>query len=226
MTVVPLPDVPCLRTRFVWNEGAEGEGGIRLYFKYSGSAPSGANCATLASDMSSAWGTHIATQLGSNCSLNEVDVLDIATDSGLSGQWSGSIAGGNSSPFSPWQVAMDVEFGIGRRYRGGKPRCYLPPLTESNWADPAHWTSGAVSSVNTAFAAFISEITALSVGSVGTLGHVTLSYYKGFTNITNSSGRTRAVPSYRATALHDDVTSYIAKTEFGSQRRRRTSTSP
>jgi hypothetical protein len=80
--------------------------------------------------------------------------------------------------------------------------------------------------VNSGVAAFFSEIEGLSVGSMGTLQHVNLSYYKGFTNITNSSGRERAVPTYRTVATHDNVTGYSAKAIIGSQRRRRTSTSP
>jgi len=72
--------------------------------------------------------------------------------------------------------------------------------------------------------AFMAEIEALSVGAVGALGHVNLSYYQGFKNITNSSGRERAVPTYRNTALLDVVQGYAAKSVVGSQRRRRTST--
>jgi hypothetical protein len=61
---------------------------------------------------------------------------------------------------------------------------------------------------------------------MGTLAHVNLSYYKGFTNVTNSSGRERAVPTYRDAALVDPVTGYFGKAIMGSQRRRRTSTTP
>ena len=226
MTAPPLPDVPCVRARFIWNEGAEGEGAIRLYFSYSGSAPTGPNCITLATDMAAAWATHVSPFLPANVTLNEVDVLDIATLSGLSGVWTGADVGGNSGPYNPWQCAMNIEFGIARRYRGGKPRCYLPPATEAGLADPSHWSAGTIASADAGFAAFIAEIAALSVGAVGTLTHVNLSYYKGFTNIANSSGRERAVPTYRAVATHDVITSYSLKPLVSSQRRRRTSTTP
>ncbi len=226
MTVVPLPASPCLRSRFIWNEGTDGEGGIRLYFSYAGSAPTAANCVTLATDFAAAWATHISPILGTNVTLNEVDVLDIATDSGLSGQVSVSDAGANAGPFLPWQCALNVEFDIARRYRGGKPRCFLPPAVASGLVDESHWSSSTLTSVNTGFAAFIAEIEALTVGAVGALAHVNLSYYKGFTNITNSSGRERAVPTYRAAALLDTVEGYATKAVVGSQKRRRTSTTP
>jgi hypothetical protein len=88
------------------------------------------------------------------------------------------------------------------------------------------WTAAYVTDINTAVTAFFAEIAGLSVGAVGTLTHVNLSYYKGFTNVTNSSGRERAVPTYRAVALVDNITGYSCKQEFGSQKRRRAATSP
>lgn len=210
----------------IWNEGASGEGGIRFYLAYAGTAPTGANCTTLAGDIASAIGTDLWGVFASDVVLNEVDVLDIATDSGLSGQWTGSTPGSGGGTTEPWQCAVNVEYGIARRYRGGKPRTYLPPLPEGNRADAAHWSSAAIAAVNSGITNTFTAIQALSVGAVGALSHVNLSYYKGFTNIANSSGRERAVPTYRATALSDTVTGYFTKATIGSQKRRRTSTTP
>lgn len=226
MTVVPLPDVPCLRIRTIFNAGEAGEGGNRFYFRYSGSAPTGANCTTIASDVASAWNTHMGPLFTNGWALKEVDVLDIATRTGLSGQWTGSDGGSRTGTNLPFQVATGVEFNIARRYRGGKPRIYIPPGNDSDLLTEVSWQASYLSDVNTGVAAFVAAIEALSVGSVGTLTHVNLSYYSGFTNITNSSGRERAVPTYRETALHDDITGYAAKTILSSQKRRRTSTTP
>jgi hypothetical protein len=226
MTVVPLPDTPCLRVRLVYSDGGALEAGNRFYLSYSGSAPTGANCVTIAGDIEGYWTSYIAPLVNTGVTLTEIDVLDIATNSGLSGQWTGSSAGVRAGTGLPLQVATNVELDIARRYRGGKPRLYLPPGCESDLATQASYTSGFLASVNSDVAGFFSHIAGISVGSVGTLAHVNLSYYKGFTNITNSSGRERAVPTYRATALHDVITGYSAKATLGSQRRRRTSTTP
>lgn len=226
MTLVPLPDTPCVRCRAIWNEGEPGEGGVRFYLSYSGSAPSGANCITLAGDVANAWVDHLVALIGTDWTLNEVDVLDIATDSGNSGQWTGSAAGTRSGTNLAASLANNCEFGIARRYRGGKPRMFLPPPVATDMASVSAWGSGFVTATSTDVAAFFAELEADTVGSMGTLKHINLSYYKGFTNITNSSGRERAVPTYRATALHDNVTSYSGKTIIASQRRRRTSTTP
>ena len=226
MTVVPLPESPCLRVRCIWNEGSNGEGGTRFFLSYSGSAPSGANCTTLAGDIETAWAAHISPLSSPYYILNEIDVLDIASDSGASGQWSGATDGSRSGTVLPWQVCTNVEYDIGRRYRGGKPRGYWPAGNIEDEADDRSWDSSYISASNTGIGAFFAAIAALSVGSVGTLAHVNLSYYKGFTNITNSSGRERAVPTYRSSALVDSITGYSTKATMGSQRRRRTSTSP
>jgi hypothetical protein len=226
MTVVPLPDVPCVRVRVIWNEGANGEGGFRFYLKYSGSAPTGANCVTLATDIGDAYLANLAPLHSDYGAVNEIDVLDIATDSGLSGQWNGTVAGSRSGVGLPDQCATNLEYGIARRYRGGKPRSFLLPGNNGDLSDEGHWGTTFLGEVNSGASAFFAAIAALSIGAMGTLAHVNLSYYKGFTNVTNSSGRERAVPTYRDTALHDDITGYSAKAVIGSQRRRRASTTP
>jgi len=226
MTVVPLPDVPCVRVRLIYTPETGQVAGSRFYLSYSGSAPTGANCTTLAGDVASAWNSHLASLVNESWTLVEVDVLDIATDSGFSGQWTGSDGGTRSGVVVPQQVATNVEFDIARRYRGGKPRMFFPPGVIADESSNAEWSNSYVTAVNSGFVAFFAAISALSIGSMGTLAPVNLSYYKGFTNITNSSGRERAVPTYRATALHDNITGVSTKPMMGSQRRRRASTTP
>lgn len=224
MTAPPLPASPCLRVRLDYTDGGGNELGSRFYLSYAGAAPTAGNCITIATDIAAAWATHIAPQVQEGYTLTEVDVLDIASLTGLSGQYAADAPGTNTGAYLPGNVAVNVEFGIARRYRGGKPRMFIPPPGAGQQVDPNHWDSGFISATSSAVAAFFAEIEALSVGAVGALAHVNLSYYTGFKNITNSSGRERAVPQYRATALLDTIVSYATKAVVGSQRRRRTST--
>jgi hypothetical protein len=215
-----------MRVRLDYTADAGTLAGSRFYLSYAGAAPTGGNCITLATDIAAAWNTHLAPQINDQYALTEIDVLDIATDSGLSGQWTGSDSGTDTSASLPGNMAVNVEFNISRRYRGGKPRMFLPSPGNDGLATINKWTPDYIAATNTAIAAFYTEIEALSIGAVGTLAHVNLSYYKGFTNITNSSGRERAVPTYRAAAVLDTVVGYATKAVVGSQRRRRTATSP
>lgn len=226
MTAPPLPASPCVRCRLIWNVNGVTLGGSRLYFSYSGSAPTGANCTTLAGDIASAWNSHIVPLYDDQTALQEVDVLDIATDSGLSGQWTGSYPGAKTTNHLPQYVATNVEFGIARRYRGGKPRMYLPPGVATDQGTAMAWGATYIAAVNSGVAAFTAAIEALSIGAMGTLTHVNLSYYKGFTNHTTTSGREKAVPTYRDAALLDTITGYSCKAEMSTQKRRRTATTP
>ena len=226
MTSVPLPASACLRIQLTWTNVDTTLASSRLFFSYSGSAPTAANLNTLATDVANAWQTDLAAVASVEWSLTEVDILDISTEVGASGLAKVSFAGTAGGAQEPAQTAINVEYKIARRYRGGKPRIFLPPAGVSNTVDAAHWSAAFVTQVNTSFQAFITAIESTSVGAEGTLQHVNLSYYKGFTNVTNSSGRTRAAPKYRDQALLDTITGYNCKAEIGSQRRRRTSTTP
>lgn len=226
MATVPLPDTPCLRVRVTWNTGTIGEGGTRFYLSYSGSAPSGANCTTIAADIAAPWSTYLGAMYPNTISLNEVDVIDIATELGASGQWVGTAVGTRSGNALPFQVATNVEYGIAERYRGGKPRGFFPAGVSGDLVNEAHWDGDYIDAMNAAVGNFYSHVAAISVGSVGTLKHVNLSYYHGYTNVEVPDTRAYAKPTYRATALHFDITGYSTKAVLGSQRRRRTSTTP
>ena len=224
MTAVPLPDVPCVRANLKYVQSDGLEGGNRFYFSYPGSAPTGAQCVGAATTIFDEWTINLAPLVNDDWTLVEVDVLDIATDSGLSGQFVGSSEGSSGGVALPAQCATNVEFDIARRYRGGKPRMYLPPGATAFLQNPSTYTADYLADVNAGVAAFFAGIgSTVSVWGVG-LPHVNLSYYKGFTNITTSSGRERAIPTYRATGLTDAVAGYSAKAVVGSQKRRRTAT--
>lgn len=224
MTAPPLPASPTMRVKLDYTFSGGQLGGSRFYLQYAGGAPTAGNCVTLAGDIAAQWATSIAPLVDVNSELTRVDVLDIATLTGASGEWNGANAGTRAGASMPQQCAMNVEFGIARRYRGGKPRMFFPPGVTGDMADDGHWATAFVDEYNTAVAAFFAGIEALDIGAVGALTHVNLSYYSGFKNITNSSGRERAVPTYRDTALLDTITQYAAKAVIGSQRRRRTAT--
>jgi hypothetical protein len=198
--------------------------GSRFYLSYASSAPTAANCSTLGTDIGTAWAANLASLVYDDITLTEVDVLDIATDSGASAIVEVSHAGTDSAGTANANSCTNIEYSIARRYRGGKPRMFLPPASSGQLLTIDKWTTAFVADVNTGITGFFAAIAALSIGSMGALAHVNLSYYQSFTNVTNSSGRTRAAPKYRDVALVDTITGYAAKQMLGSQRRRRSAT--
>lgn len=226
MTVPPPPAQPCMRVRLDFQTASGTDMGSRFFLQYAGGAPSAANCASIATSIAAFWATRLSQLCYQLTSLVEVDVEDIATNLGAFGSVAVSHPGQMSAGSLVNQAAVNVEFDITRRYRGGKPRMFLPAPDGTALASQDKWSQAFIGTVNAEVAGFFSDIEALNVGSVGALEHVNLSYYQGFTNVTNSSGRTRAAPKYRSpVALVDKVTGYACKAVVGSQRRRRTATS-
>ena len=225
VTVPPLPESNVVRCRLEYTTSAGTDMGSRVYLGFAGSAPSSANCATLAGDIASAWNTDLAAVVYQLVTLTEVDVQDISTYTGNFGSAAVSHAGSMSGGTLTANTATNVEFDIANRYRGGKPRMFLPPPDDTALASIDKFSSTHISNVNTAVSNFFAAVVGSSVGSMGTLTHVAVSYYSGFNNVVNSSGRMRAAPKYRSpNALVRPVTGYATKAVVGSQRRRRTAT--
>jgi hypothetical protein len=224
MSQPPLPEVPCVRINIDYVDTDGYLAGSRFFMSYTGTSPSPGDCQSLAANVATAWGDHLAPGISSSWSIAEVDVLDIASYSGSSGQSTQTETGQISGTPIPAQSCVNIEFGIARRYRGGKPRMFMPGPTDAYLANSSTFTTAYIDSINTGMSDFMSLIASVPVGNMGSLQHVNISFYQGFKNVTNTSGRTRAAPTYRTVALVDPVESYITKQVLGSQRRRRTST--
>lgn len=222
------PTVKALRVRVTYTDVDGLLAGSRFFLSYAGSAPSSADCTTLATDIATAWSVHMSGVVGSDWTLTEVDVLDLASALGASSETPVSEPGGLAGPHLPSNVCYNIEYDIARRYRGGKPRMYLPGPNQASLADNSHFTGAVLTAVNAAMAGWFTAIEALSVGAVGALAHVNISFYAGYDvslPIVKPSG-TRYPPKYRAAAQVDAIEGYATKSVVGSQRRRRTSTTP
>jgi hypothetical protein len=223
----PNPDNPTIKVSLSFTQTDALKGGCRLFFNYSGSAPSGTQCATLATYIG---GTDFPDELGglinTSWALTEVDVLDITTSEGLSGKWTGSEAGTRSGTALPAQVSSGVEFNIAKRYRGGKPRIYLPPAVTSDLANESNYTSTFAGTLATDFGTFISGIAAQGLTAANDLTHVLLSYYQGVNTATPPwrGPGFKYPPKYRATAVSYNVSGYAGKAMLNSQKRRRVAT--
>lgn len=227
MTVVPPPDVSCVRVRLIYSGSLVNDMGNRFYTSFTATRPDAAACAAFAASVAGEWVSHLAPLCATYNALTEVDVEDITDSTGAFGTWSGTHDGTRSGTAPPIQTALNVEFAIKNRYRGGKPRAYFPFGVDADLADPSHWSSGLTSAAGTDVPAFFSAVNGDGWSGAGTLKHIILHQYHGFLNLANSSGRVRAVPQYiTPNSISHEVTGYNPKTVVGSQRRRRTSTTP
>lgn len=231
---MPPPVVPfakAVRCHLTWQDSDGLLAGSRFYLAYAGSAPLPADCTTIATGIGTAWGAHGSPVQTNEWTLIEVDVLDIASDIGSSSETTVSHVGTVGTDSVPSQVCMNVEFDIARRYRGGKPRIFVPGPPSAGLADNSHWNSSTIGAYNSALSGFFTAVEAISAGSVGALTHNSISFYDGYDENPPPTGRWRGPghkypPLPRTTAQFDPVEGYSAKAVCGSQRRRRTATTP
>ena len=220
----PLPPVTspaCVRVEWRTGDQATIEAGSRVYFSYTGSAPSTADLNSLATAVSTAWGAHIGTQLTSNESLHGVIVTDLSSDTGAIGEWTGTIDGTGSGDNLQASIATLINHQITRRYRGGRPRTYVRMGQEIDLEGTNEWTDDYLAAALTVWEAFVAQVLATTGIGISLSDIVNISYYKGFTPVLNPiTGRTRDVPTIRDTPLVDPIVLSVVAKKLGSQRRR------
>lgn len=218
-----LPAVPgVLRIIFDWTVGSDITVGCRLFYAYTGAAPSSADCLSLATDIHGYAVDSLNPLLSSGQFLDSVRVTDMASDTGGDATYALVSAGTRAGSQNPASVCIVEQHKITRRYRGGKPRTYWPFGVDEDLLTPQLWTTTFVAAMNSGFAAFTAAVSALTAGTTDVNDQVNVSYYSGFTPVLNPvTGRTRDVPKLRVGGpVTDTINSSIADQTIGSQRRR------
>jgi hypothetical protein len=193
----------------------------RFFIQYAATAPSSADLNTFCTAVGTAWNTRFAALASSNVTLQPVAAIDLSSATGAIGIGTGTHAGANGHGLPTSGTAAVSQLHIARHYRGGKPKIFWPVGTLFEMTDPDTWTGAFLSSMQTAVINFFADVTALTLGTSGALHHVSVSYYNGFTVVTNPvTGRARNVPTLRSTPLVDPVLSYSVRSQIGTQRRR------
>ena len=193
----------------------------RFFEHYSGTAPVNADLATMASTVFTAWGTNLKSLMDTGGALIEVDIIDLSSSTGAGGSSTGSTSGTRGASFIGASSCLVASYKIARRFRGGHARGYWPFGIQTDLNDRNTWKSTFTSAAKTGLDAFFTAVAAAGWGAAGTLTHISVSYYSGFTVVTNPiTHRARNVPTLRGTPLRDDVQTVVANAQVGSQRRR------
>jgi hypothetical protein len=193
----------------------------KLHFAYTGSAPTTADATSIANGIASAWNTNLATLMANGLPLEDVTVTDLASSTGVEVTVSTSYVGSRSGSVNANSVAVLTNASVARRYRGGKPRSYMPGGV-ANDLSAGQWTSSFQTAWNTGYRAFIAAVEALSAGGTSLSNSVSVSYYSGFTSVTNPiTGRTKDVAKLRTGGpVVDTITAWSINPSTGNQRRR------
>lgn len=220
--VPALPNVPSvLRCALIGSDASNVDVVTRFYIQYGGTAPSPTQCSAFALSIGSDWGGHLSSLADTGFSIKDVTVVDLTTPSSGTGFDTTTHTGSRSGSAMSLQDSMVISYKIGRRYRGGHPRGYWRLGVQGDLTSAQQWSSTFCTNVETNYTAFMTAVLAAGWTGAGTLGQVNVSFYEGFTVVTNPiTGRARNVPKVRTTPLVDPVVSTVAQPFVGTQRRR------
>jgi hypothetical protein len=193
-----------------------------LHFRYSGAPPSAAQCATYCTSFNALTAAEWPLVLSTFHSYLGCGVVDLSGPLGQSGSAGTAVAGTRGSDYLGASSCVLVHYPIGRRYRGGKPRSYLPWGVHADLTQPQVWLPASVTDFTTVWASILNAVVAAGpIGSAVIGSQVNVSYY-GPPNrlITGSTGRVRTISTTRVTPLVDDLPTFSISNKVASQRRR------
>jgi len=209
-----------VRTHFT--QGTDTNVAVKWYFSYTGGPPSTTDCLTLATAIRGSAVTQIASIINTQTTLTNIEVVDLSSATAASNVASGSNVGSQPGTPLPANVCFLVNMAVARRYRGGKPRSYWPLGTSADTSGAQIWSGASISAWMTKLNAYRTFILGQTAGTTVIATHANVSYYQGFTVITDPvTGRARNVPKLRTGGPHvDTITGMAANPRFGTQRRR------
>jgi hypothetical protein len=152
-------------------------------------------------------------------SLTSVLVTDLSDPSGANVSTGAAHAGTRVGGFLPASSCALLNFSLARRYRGGKPRAYLPAGCQPDLGNAQTWTTAFTNAVLAAFRAFRTDVYNSTKSWSATAEQVNISYYHQVL-----VGPPPTPPVYveqvRPTPVIDVITGESVSSTVGSQRRR------
>jgi hypothetical protein len=218
-TPPPIPNV--IQTTYTMFVGADTDAQVSLWFEYGGGAPSAAQLTTYCTAAAAQWITNISPIQSVVHELVKVTATDHTSPSSGQGFATAANTGTRSGAELPAGTAALFNMTIARRYRGGKPRIYLPAGVTTDLGSPQSWTTGFKTACDSAIAAYIAWHLANPPAPVSGYTHVNVSRFHGYNPPTTlPSGKVKQTSAYRTPPLIDLVTSVTLNPKVGSQRRR------
>jgi hypothetical protein len=217
-----LPAVPgVIRHEIKYTVGTDIDVLNRSFFAYTGTAPTNTNLSAMAAALHTAWNSDLRALFTAQVTWDDVLLTDLSSSSGAFGDAPSATSGTRSGGNLPAGVAALTNFTVARRYRGGKPRMYMPAGSDTDLANAQTWATAFTNAVTAGWNSYVTALEA-AVWSGGTItGQVNVSYYHGFASVQDPvTLRWRNIPTPRATALVDAITSVSTSVKIGSQRKR------
>jgi hypothetical protein len=211
-----------IKTNIQWSIKGDVQGETILFWSYTSGAPSATDLSTFAGDIVNAGSVEFQALCDNFTGMTACTARDLSSDMGNEATAGTPWVGTRGTELLSPATSAVVSHSISRHYRGGHPRTYLPVGISSDVATSGLWSTGFVSSVDTAWGTFVGGVLGASpYGSLAIAQLVNVSYF-GPPNrtITGSTGRVRTVSTVRDTPIVDRITGHVTRRNIGSQRRR------
>jgi hypothetical protein len=216
--LAPVPGV--VKLHYGMTVGGDTTTGFHLYWSYGPTPPSEANLQTLVGAVFGSYGTYLAPHAHLDTILTSVTATDLSDPSGAIAVFNGSTPGGLGGDTLPASLSMLVNFKVKRRYRGGKPRVYVPTGAGGDLATPQTWSSTFLTAWTTSWGDHLGIIQSTINGFGTGASLVNVSYYLGGEWKQDQNGNYHRVPTPRAIPHVDTIVSNAPSSVVGQQRRR------
>ena len=219
-----LPAVPqVIEMKLGFETNGEAEFGCRSFWQFSGATPSATTLETFCQAASTQFMDQFASTISQATQLRQIVMTDLSSSTAARGEWNGAIGGTDTNIGLPPSCVAVLNFGISRRYRGGKPKMFLPCGTTADLLQRNTWTPAFTSGLAGYWSNFNTQVCIFEADGTSIKQQVNVSWYSGFKTVTNPiTGRTRNVPQLRGQPVVDRIDSWSVRSYVGAQRRRNT----
>lgn len=217
----PLPDVPgVVRVDIKYTNDTDLDILTRLHFAFTGGPLTNAQANTWAENIVSS-AAALDGFMEASTEITLVTVTDLSTSSAGVGSYPADITGSLSGGQIPLATAFLVNYQISRRYRGGRPRTYLPAGDTTSLLNTREWTSGFVSSVTAIWNTFLADCLSDAPAGITDVYHCNVTYY-GPPNYTKGvlPERVKTYSTKLAVPIVDRINTATYSNIPSSQRRR------
>lgn len=204
------PVAGVIRSEWLWTQSGVPAANV-LHIGYSSAPPSVTDLTTLATDLQNFISSYLLAYVPVATIQTEVINTDLSSDTANVGVSSTPTAGAMAGSELSAQASLMINFTISRRYRGGKPRIYLPAGTSPGLATQSTWSSTYRYDLGLAWASMKSHVEGQTFGSLITTSFGCVSYRTG--------GAARVVP------IFEPFVGYAINGVVRTQRRRLTASS-
>lgn len=187
-----------------------------LHFKYTGSAPTAADCDQIALHVYNYYASDVLPEVSVATTLERVTVTDLTSVTSAEGSHAASTAGSLAGAPAAANAAVLIQYPANQRYKGGHPRSYVLAGVAASMSDAATWGTVFLTAIKSAWEGFLGDCLTIVEGgtTLSTVGYVR---YRG--KFLPNGGPPHY---YLTTPIYTsfDQTMIAAQPEVASQRRR------